>query len=306
MQQTMRYGDWYQLIVSNNWEGKTIEQIFRDDWKVSKKMIHSFRTDKKVQVNGKEYNWNVPLSARSKLQLRLFEEEEIQIAPHFQEIKVLYEDDHLVVLNKPPFMKTHPNDPTDTDTLVNAAQFHMLANGEVRNIRQIHRLDRDTSGAILFAKHALAGAILDRMLVERKIKRTYLALAQGIFQKKKGTIDAPIGRDRHHPSKRRISHSGQAAVTHYHVIKEDKHNHLSYVKCSLETGRTHQIRVHLKSIGHPLAGDILYDGNPIFNRQALHAVKLEFIHPFTQEEMKCLAPFLDNPVIFKNIDLDTL
>ncbi|MED4205998.1 RluA family pseudouridine synthase [Neobacillus mesonae] len=302
-----RLGDWFQLIILKEWAGITIDELFRKEWEASKKLTHSFRMEDNVQVNGHTINWNTPLSAGSRLQVRVFNEEEIQVTSYYHEIEVLYEDDHLIVVNKPPFMKTHPNDNRDEEnTLINAVQFHMLANGEIRNVRQIHRLDRDTSGAILFAKHALAGAILDRKLIKREIKRTYLAMAEGLLRKKTGVIDAPIGRDRHHPTKRRVSSSGQPAITHYQVIKEDKQRNVSYVKCLLETGRTHQIRVHLDSIGHPLSGDTLYGGKPIVNRQALHAIKLEFHHPFTQEKIECIAPFRDNPEIFKQIDMHLL
>lgn len=307
MEHTKRFGEWFQIIVPNRWEGKTIAGLFRHEWEVPKKLTHIFRMEKKVQVNGQDFSWTAALSAGSKLQMRLFEEEEILISPYFQELDVLYEDDHLIVINKPPFLKTHPNNPNvEKDTLVNAVTYHMLAKGEMRNIRQIHRLDQDTSGAILFAKHALAGAVLDKMLEKREIKRTYIALVHGLFQKKTGAITAAIGRDRHHPTRRRVSASGQDAITHYQVIKEDLQRQLSYVKCWLGTGRTHQIRVHLSHLGHPLAGDTLYGGEPTLKRQALHAAKLEFIHPLTQEKIECFAPFLDHPVIFKNIDIYSL
>ncbi|AIM17322.1 MULTISPECIES: RluA family pseudouridine synthase [Neobacillus] len=304
MLNTIRMGEWFQIFVPKEWENITIDHLFRHVWEAPKKLIHTFRMEKKVQINGKEANWTLPLKAGSKLQIRLFEEEEIQLTPWFQSIDILFEDDHVLVLNKPPFINTHPNDrETDTNTLMNAVAFYLLSKGEIRNIRQIHRLDRDTSGAILFAKHPLAGAVFDKLLEKRKIKRTYLALTHGLFQNKKGSIDAPIGRDRHHSTRRRVSPTGQPAITHYQVVKEDKQQNHSYVKCWLETGRTHQIRVHLSHIGNPLIGDVLYGGKPIVKRQALHAVKLEFLHPFTLEKIVCHAPFLDENPIFKGINI---
>jgi 23S rRNA pseudouridine1911/1915/1917 synthase len=300
----MRTGEWFQLTVPLEWNGKTIDNIFRNIWQAPRKITHSFRMDDKVLVHGSRANWNLPLSEGTKLQFKLFEEEELQVHPNYIDIDILFEDDHVLVINKPPFMNTHPNDTkADQHTLVNAGQYYMESKGEIRNIRQVHRLDRDTSGAILFAKHALAGAILDNMLVKREIKRIYLALVHGLLQQKQGTIKDPIGRDRHHATKRRVSPSGQEAVTHYAVLHEDKNKQQSLVKCWLDTGRTHQIRVHLSSLGHPLIGDTLYGGKPIIKRQALHSAMLEFIHPFTQEKIVCHAPFLDHPIIFKDIDI---
>ena len=304
MLNTMRMGEWFQITVPLEWNGQTIADIFRHVWESPKKLTHSFRMENKVLVNGDPANWNMPLIKGSKIQIKLFEDENIEIFPNFIDIDILYEDEHVLVINKPPFMNTHPNDPkADQDTLVNAAQFYLQAKGEIRNIRQIHRLDRDTSGAILLAKHSLAGAILDNMLVKRNIKRTYIALVHGVLKQRTGTINAPIGRDRHHAIKRRVSPSGQAATTHFTVLKVDKGKQQTYVKCWLDTGRTHQIRVHLSHLGHPLVGDTLYGGNSIVKRQALHAAKLEFIHPFTQEKIVCHAPFIDQPVIFKDIDI---
>lgn len=307
MLKTIRQGEWFQIIIPNKWEGKTIADIFRSEWVAPKKITHLFRMKKKVRVDGRDANWDLPLVPGSRLQLNLFEEEQIHLTPNTQEIDILYEDDHVMIINKPPFINTHPNDPiADNNTLANAAQFHLISQGEMRNIRQIHRLDRDTSGAILFAKHALAGAICDQRLVNRGIKRTYLAVVHGLFSKKKGIIRAPIGRDRHHPTKRRVSSTGLEAITHYQVIDENRNTKLSYIKCQLETGRTHQIRVHFSHIGHPLAGDVLYGGKAICKRQALHASKLELIHPFTEEKIECFAPFLDEPELFKAIDIHSL
>jgi 23S rRNA pseudouridine1911/1915/1917 synthase len=302
MLKTTRKGNWMEIITPRNWEGKTIEDLFRREWEVPKKLTHLFRMEHNVLVNGMKAKWNNPLEFGDKILIKLFEELVPLITlDFFHEIQVLYEDDHVIVFNKPANMSTHPNDESDKNTLLHAAQFYVQSKGEKVTIRQVHRLDKDTTGAILFAKHALSGAILDRMLEKHEIKRTYLAIVEGHIKKKKGKISAPIGRDRHHATRRRVSPSGQAAVTHYQFIKEEKGH--SYVKCWLETGRTHQIRVHFSHIGHPLLGDILYGGKPLFKRQALHAAKLEFTHPITGENVICYAPFIDQPSIFKGIDV---
>lgn len=285
MLQTKCFGEWFEIRLPSNWEGYSIDDVFRIVWKAPKKQIHTIRMEKHVMVNGELINWTMPLKENDRLQLKLFMEEEFGVIPAYHEVDVLYEDEHLIVFNKPANMDTHPNTLEQTNTLANAAAFYLQAKGEQRKIKHVHRLDRDTTGAILFAKHALAGSILDKMLEERSIKRTYFALVHGQLKRKKGTIQEPIGRDRHHPTKRRVSASGQPAITHYELLEYNSKQNLSLIQCQLDTGRTHQIRVHLSSIGHPIVGDKLYGGKPLFERQALHAGKLVIPHPFTDENI---------------------
>lgn len=289
---------WFDLKIPEKWDKITVDQLFRQVWAAPKKMIHQFRMEKSVRVNGENARWERPLQTGDFLQIALFQEEDYGVLPDAIEIDALYEDEHLLVVNKPAGMETHPNEPGQSHTLANAVAYHLKQKGEQRRVRHIHRLDKDTTGAVLFAKHAFSHAILDRMLNERDIKRTYLALVQGILKNRSGVIDQPIGRDRHHPTRRRVSKTGQNAVTHYKLVKTFPAKNLSMIECTLDTGRTHQIRVHLSSIGHPLAGDVLYGGKPIFKRQALHARKLTFTHPFTGKKLECIAPFLDEPPIF--------
>jgi 23S rRNA pseudouridine1911/1915/1917 synthase len=303
MLKTSRKGDWFEIVVPSEWAGISIDYLFRSKWNAAKKQIHSLRMAKAVLLNRQEADWTSPLSEGDLLQIKLFEpSDDYGYVPAYFDVQVLYEDDHLIVFNKPAGMDTHPNEAGQTNTLANAAAFYLQAKGEAVKIRHIHRLDRDTTGAVLFAKHALAGSILDRMLEDRLIKRTYLAIAEGILQKQSGIINLPIGRDRHHPTRRRVSKTGQPAVTKYKVVHTVRKENLTVVQCQLETGRTHQIRVHFSAIGHPLAGDVLYGGKPIFKRQALHAAKLEFTHPFTRKKIVCHAPFIDDPPIFKDVD----
>jgi 23S rRNA pseudouridine1911/1915/1917 synthase len=302
MIQSTKKGDWFELLIPEEWQTHTLETLFKEIWQAPKKLVHNFRMEKKVFINGKNPDWTLPLTKGERVQLKLFSEEEINVVPEYQNVDPIYEDDHLIVFNKPAGMDTHPNAPGQTGTLANAAAFHMQSNGEVTGPRHVHRLDRDTTGAVLFAKNALTGAILDKMIEERAIKRTYLAIADGMIRQKKGTINKPIGRDRHHATRRRVSETGQPAITHFKVLERIREDNLTLVQCSLDTGRTHQIRVHFSDFGHPLAGDSLYGGSDAFHRQALHAVKLEFTHPFTQEKIICHAPFIDHPPIFLNID----
>ncbi len=302
MIKTSRKGEWLEIIIPEEWDGTSVQDLFRTIWNAPKKLTHSLRMEKGVRINGQGADWTVSLNQNDRLDIRLFSEQDFGIQPSYHDIAILYEDDHLLVVNKPSNMDTHPNSPEETNTLANATAYHLLSQGEYRQVKHVHRLDRDTTGAVLFAKHSFIGSILDHMLEKREIKRTYLALVEGILKVKKGSITEPIGRDRHHATRRRVSPSGQKAVTYFEVLKTDHKQNLTLVKCFLETGRTHQIRVHFSHIGHPLAGDLLYGGKPTFSRQALHAVKLELTHPFTEEKIICHAPFLDKQNIFTGID----
>lgn len=303
-----RYGQWYELTLPPDWEGFTINYIISNIWRVPKKQIHLLKMEKGVKVNGEIIDWNTSLKGKDKLQLKIFTDDDYGVIPTYHDVEILYEDDHLIVFNKPAQMDTHPNEEGQSNTLLNAAAFHMQSQGEFRKIRHVHRLDRDTTGAVLFAKHPLAGSMLDRMLEERIIKRTYVALVQGTIKAKKGIINEPIGRDRHHATRRRVSPGGQPATTYFKVIRTFPKQDLSLITCQLETGRTHQIRVHLSYTGHPLAGDLLYGGRPLFKRQALHAAKLEFPHPFTMEKISCYAKVTDDQQLakFLNVSPDEL
>jgi 23S rRNA pseudouridine1911/1915/1917 synthase len=289
---TRKKGERFDLVIPDKWKNVTIETILRKHWLAPKKLVHSMRMEGDIKVNGELIPWTETLSTGDVLQIRLFKDVEYDVLPTYGELEVLFEDEHLIVVNKPAGIDTHPNQPEETDTLANLVAFHHQAKGERCRVLHIHRLDRDTSGAMIFAKHPLCKAILDRLLAERQIKRTYHALVHGRLKQKRGTIAEAIGRDRHHNTRRRVSSSGQEAVTHYKVM--DFRNSYTLVEVQLDTGRTHQIRVHMSHIGHPLVGDTLYGGKPIFNRQALHAARISFPHPLTGEMIDCEAQCVDN------------
>ncbi|HYK75187.1 MAG TPA: RluA family pseudouridine synthase [Pseudoneobacillus sp.] len=303
MIQTKRQGPWQEFIVPQEWSGHNIEYMFKEIWGVPKKLTHLFRMEKRVLINQSPANWNELLKKGDRVSINFFGNLGDDVIPNYMEVNVLFEDDHLLIVNKPAGIDTHPNEPGQTNTLLNGVAYHLQLNGQSTWVKHVHRLDRDTTGAILFAKHPLIGAILDRMLELRQIKRTYIAIVQGVIKSNKGTIHAPIGRDRHHATRRRVSSTGQDAITHFQLIEAFRAKEVSLVKCWLDTGRTHQIRVHFSHLGHPLLGDTLYGGDSSINRQALHAAKLEFTHPLTNEPISCTAPLLDQPSIFPKIDV---
>lgn len=296
--QTKKKGEWLEITIPQEWDGYSIEYILKEIWQVPRLMLHQFRMDKSVTLNGNCCPWKIHTAVNDKLQVHLFQFEEYDVEPEYMDLDVLFEDDHLIVVNKPAGMDTHPNEQGQLGTLANGVAFYFQSTGTCTKVRHIHRLDRDTTGAVLFAKNKLAGAILDRHLENREIKRTYLALVHGIIKQKSGKIDAPIGKDRHHPTRKRVSPSGQRAISHFKVVQAYPANNMTLVELELQTGRTHQIRVHMSYLGHPLIGDTLYGGKPLAPRQALHAVKLTLHHPITNEMISCEAPFLDHPRIF--------
>lgn len=302
--QITRSGEWCEIIIPHVWENKKIEQILKENLMIPKKLLHQFRMNKDVTVNGQAMPWSRDLQQGDILQIRLFQAEEYGVVVDNTELEVLFEDDHLLVVNKPAGIDIHPNAPGQTGTLANRVAFYFQENRVLTKVRHIHRLDRETSGAVLFAKHALAGATMDRYLEQRKISRTYLAMVHGEIKHREGMIDKPIGKDRHHPTRRRVSPGGQKAVTEFKVVNYDTQQNASLVKLKLYTGRTHQIRVHMSHIGHPVAGDRLYGKkNDGYDRQALHAAKISFPHPITGEQHTSVAPSDDLSLILqKEID----
>ncbi|WP_335672016.1 RluA family pseudouridine synthase [Peribacillus simplex] len=276
-----------------------MEKLFRERWKAPKKLVHEWRMSKEVTVNGNSVTWSTILNEGDTISIPLLDHAENEtIKAENLGIPILYEDDLLLIANKPAGMDTHPSHPGEAHSLINGVAHHLQKTGQTCMIKHIHRLDKDTTGAVLFAKNRLIGSMLDRMLEEREIKRTYLALVEGNIKKDEGDIKEKIGRDRHHATRRRVSPTGQTAVTHFRVINRDSKKNLTLVSCTLESGRTHQIRVHFSHLNHPLAGDTLYGGKKTFHRQALHARKIEFIHPISELKMIIEAPFIDRPEIF--------
>jgi 23S rRNA pseudouridine1911/1915/1917 synthase len=288
---TVKKGDWIEMIAPAIWDGRTVEQIAKEQIGIPKKLLHELRVGKGIILSGNKIPWQEVVKKNDRLLIHCFKKEEYGVIPEKANINILYEDEHLLLANKPSRMDTHPNQKEQLGTLANGIAYHWKMLGLEVKVRHIHRLDRDTSGTILFAKHPLASAILDQSLEKREIKRTYIAFVHGRLKKQTDKITEPIGRDRHHPTRRRVSPTGQKASTSYEVVNYYPNLDITKIKIQLDTGRTHQIRVHLSFIGHPLLGDILYGGNKAFLAyQALHAASLSFIHPFTKEMLMIKAP----------------
>lgn len=204
-------------------------------------------------------------------------------------LSIVYEDDYLLVLNKPPFMSTIPSREHPSGSLANALLYYYEQQNIASTVHIVNRLDRDTSGLLIVAKHRYTHHLFSKEQKVRGIKRRYEAFVHGKVEQRVGMIDAPIGRKESSIIEREVREDGQASITHYEVI--GNYDHFTHVSLKLETGRTHQIRVHMSYLGHPLLGDDLYGGSrSLINRQALHSTELSFTHPITKENMHFKIP----------------
>ena len=265
-------------------DGLTVEQLLKEQWQGGKKTVHLMRMAKSVlDSNGNPVDdWRAPLAEGTELVFTFPDAASTYISEEQGELTILFEDEHILAVVKPAGIVTHPDGPKDTGTLMNRVMAYVQKSGG-DYAEHIHRLDKGTAGVVLVAKHPIAKSLFDRMIEQNNISRKYVAEVDGYLKRPRGSIKLPIGRDRHHPAKRLVSMSGQAAVTHFKVI--ERKDDTTLVEAQLETGRTHQIRVHLAHIGHPVTGDTLYDGSITRDgRYRLTATTLSFIHPFTEEQ----------------------
>ncbi len=279
--------------ITDEFHNKTIDQFLKAQEYPHQAIVQLKKTTEGICKNGIWAYVNEKLTTGDSLSLHLVESEtETSIEPLFVPLDIVYEDEDFIVINKPANMPIHPSMNHHEGTMANGLLYYFTQKGESFTFRCINRLDRDTSGLTIVAKHLLSGGILSRQVSKREIKRTYRAICQGMISEY-GTIDAPIARAADSTIERCVDfETGEHAITHYKRVAYDTIKDLSLVELHLETGRTHQIRVHLKHIGHPIIGDFLY--NPDFthcNRQALHSYSLSFIHPLTKKEMHFASPF---------------
>lgn len=280
----------FHYQITENEQGTTVLDFLRKKG-FSRHILSSMKADKEALTkNGQRIGGREQLLAGDHFRVRLLETVDSDgIVPVSMPLSILYEDEDILVINKPADMPVHPSIGNYTNTLANGVAAYLDAKDEHSPFRCINRLDRDTSGALILAKNAFSAAVLSTQMRNRQIRRTYLAVVEGITPPN-GTISAPISRVDDSVIERHVDFlRGEPAVTHYERL-EVKNEH-SLLEIHLETGRTHQIRVHMGYIGHPLPADYLY--HPVydcFNRQPLHSLQLEFRHPVTDKPMCLLAP----------------
>lgn len=284
MQRTLNY------MITAKEQGLTIEQFLRHQGYSRHVIIQLKHTENGILHNGIWARTTQALQPSDTLTINITENEASEnIEPIDLPIHIVYEDEDLMVLNKPVGMPVHPSRRNHLNSLANGVAHYFASQEQPFVYRCINRLDRDTTGLLILAKHMLSGAILSQMMKERRISRTYLALVEG-RPPARGTITAPIARKPGSTIERLVDHeNGESATTHYKVLKAA--NDHSLIQLQLGTGRTHQIRVHMSFIGHPLLGDTLYNpGTQLMERQALHSCKLAFEHPITKDYMQFKCP----------------
>lgn len=286
---------------------RTVEAVLKKQLGFSRGLTRKLKRNGEVYVNGAPVLLTHRVKAGDVLEICL-PEERSSIEPQDIPLKKIYEDEDLLVVDKPAGMLVHPLSNEPGGTLANAVMYHWLNSGSSAVVfRPVYRIDRDTSGLVLISKSKFTYYNLARQLQEKTMMRSYLALVQGFMSTAEGVIDLPIGRKPGSIIQREVSFGGKPAVTHFSVIRHMEKIHASLLKIKLETGRTHQIRVHMSHLGHPLLGDTLYGGpTNLIDRQALHAYSLNFLHPGSGVNMNLRCPLpkdILNVLFINNSDI---
>ena len=288
----------FHYTISTEYNGQTLLSFLKHKSYSSQIITHLKRTENGILLNGEWGRVHDILQAGDELTIQLTEEDSSDnIVPVKLPLDIVYEDEDILVVNKAANTPIHPSQGNYDNTLANAVAYYYQQKNETFTYRCINRLDRDTTGLLIIAKHMYSASLLSEMVANREIHREYLAIATGEVPES-GTIIAPIGRVDGSTIERHVDEmQGDYACTHYKSLAYN--NGFSLVSLKLETGRTHQIRVHMKHIGHPLPGDFLYNPDySVIERQALHSHKLSFIHPILGKQLEFVA---DLPMDMKKI-----
>lgn len=277
---------------------QTINNTLQNELKISSRLLYKLIKLNKIELNHQLCDTRKISNSGDILTVNFdYEEDNSNIVPTKMALNIVFEDDWLLIVNKPAGIAIHPSVLHYSDSLCNGIKFYFDKIGLKKKIRPVNRLDLNTSGLVVFAKCEYIQECLINQMKSNQFKKDYLAVCTGIFKEKNSTINLPIARKENSIIERCISENGQTAITHYTVLKE--FDNYSLVKCSLETGRTHQIRVHMSAIGHPLLGDSLYGSiSDLINRQALHCYNLQFIHPVYNNDLNFLGELPNDFKIF--------
>ena len=288
-----------KVILKADEGGERIDKFIADNSEgISRSYAAKLCAERRVLVEGKNADKKYKLKGGEMIEIDVPESETVEVLPENIPLDIVYEDDDLIVVNKPQGMVVHPAAGNESGTLVNALMYHCggslsAINGVIRP-GIVHRIDKDTSGLLVAAKNNEAHLFLSAQLKERKAIRKYIALVNGNIKEDRGTINKPIARHPNDRKKMAVVSGGREAVTHYNVL--ERYGGYTLVECILETGRTHQIRVHVASIGHSIVGDPVYGIKKEkykLNGQLLHAKTIGFVHPSTGEMMEFTSELPD-------------
>lgn len=300
----------YEFLIKEEKEAERIDKFLSEAiGDLSRSFLQKLLKEQQVMVNEKPVKANYRLRTGDRIRVCVPPCEELNIEPENIPLDILYEDEDLLVINKPKGMVVHPSAGHTSHTLVNGVLYHCQGNlSGINGVLRpgiVHRIDKDTTGALVICKNDLVHRELAEQLKEHTIKRRYRAIVLGNFKEEEGTVEGPIGRHPVDRKKMAINYkNGKDAVTHYRIL--ERFGNYSYIECRLETGRTHQIRVHMTSIGHPLLGDLVYAPSQKngfhLQGQTLHAQILGFYHPVQKKYMEFEAPLPDYFVkLLKNL-----
>lgn len=281
--------------VPSELDGVLLIRVLRGHLRLSRTLCRKLKQSGLILVDGRAATSQTRVPAGAKIELILLSATSPGIVPEPVPLEIVYEDADVLVVNKPAGQVVHPTGEHVKGTLANGALYHWQSRGEAASFHPVHRLDRNTSGLVLVAKHSHAHRLLDQTLRAGRVHRDYLALVGGAMEQTDGTVDQPIARLEGHAIQRGVRPDGRRAVTHFRLVRRWPAASLLHLR--LETGRTHQIRVHMAFLGHPLLGDTMY-GPPDLatpagltaNRQALHAFRLEFPHPLRGDVLEFIIP----------------
>lgn len=278
-----------EYIVTQDNKYFNIKEILKCHFEISERLLAKLKRNQKILLNGKPSYINALVKNNDSILIDLdFEEENENIIASKMDLNVLFEDEAMLILNKPFNCPVHPSILHFEDSLSNGVKYYFNSNKLHKKTRPVNRLDKDTSGIVIFAKNEYIQENLIKQMKTNTFKKEYLSILEGHLETTSGTISAPISRKDGSIIEREINPIGDYAITHYELIKNFTKNDqkLSLVKFILETGRTHQIRLHSKYIGHPILGDSLYGrASNLISRQALHAYKITFIHPVSKKKI---------------------
>ena len=283
----------FRHVVTSEDDGMEVREITRQYFDFSARLRNRIKREKLTMKNGEPTEGWHRVHEGDEISITL-PDEHSNFPPEDIPIDIVFEDDDLMVINKQPGIVVHPTKGQPSGTCANALSNYMQKTGKIFKIRFVNRLDRDTSGLLIVAKNAYCQNHITDQMRKGQIHKQYIAVLKGVLDSESGTVDLPIGRPDPEDIRRGVMDDGAPSVTHYEVL--DHLNDHTLVQLLLETGRTHQIRVHMSHIGHPVAGDTLYGGDDpdVIGRQALHAARLSLIHPISKEPVEFEAPLPDD------------